>query len=55
MKEARFAMLARSNPAQAERLLTLAQRDIDERWRFYEQMAGVERSVPEPRWMEVQS
>jgi pyruvate-ferredoxin/flavodoxin oxidoreductase len=47
MKEARFAMLARSDPARAERLLRLAQRDIDERWRFYEQMAGVERSVPD--------
>ena len=45
MKEARYAMLARSNPAQAERLMALAQRDVDERWRFYEQMAGVERSV----------
>ncbi len=54
MKEARFSMLTRSNPAQAERLMKLAQRDIDERWRFYEQMAGVERSVPE-RMMEVQS
>jgi pyruvate-ferredoxin/flavodoxin oxidoreductase len=47
MKEARYAMLARSNPAQAERLMALAQRDVEERWRFYEQMAGVERSVPE--------
>ncbi len=53
MKEARFAMLTRSNPAQAERLMALAQRDIDERWHFYEQMAGIERSVPE-RMMEVQ-
>ena len=40
-------MLARANPEQAERLLALAQRDIDERWHFYEQMAGVERSVPD--------
>jgi pyruvate-ferredoxin/flavodoxin oxidoreductase len=47
MKEARFAMLDRSDPARAERLQRLAQRDIDERWRFYEQMAGVERSVPD--------
>ena len=43
MKEARFAMLARSKPEQAERLLELAQQDIDERWHFYEQLAGVER------------
>jgi pyruvate-ferredoxin/flavodoxin oxidoreductase len=47
MKEARYAMLTRTNPTQADRLLALAQRDIDERWRFYEQMAGVQRSVPD--------
>jgi pyruvate-ferredoxin/flavodoxin oxidoreductase len=47
LKEARYAMLARSNPERSERLLALAQRDVDERWRFYEQMAGVERSVPD--------
>ena len=46
MKEARFAMLTRSNPERAEHLLCLAQRDIDERWHFYEQMAGVERTAP---------
>ena len=46
MKEARFAMLTRSNPERAEQLLSLAQRDIDERWHFYEQMAGVERTAP---------
>jgi pyruvate-ferredoxin/flavodoxin oxidoreductase len=40
-------MLVRSDPARAERLLRLAQRDIDERWRYYEQMAGVERTVPD--------
>ena len=42
-KEARFAMLARSKPKAAEHLLQLAQRDVDERRHFYEQMAGVER------------
>ncbi|MGE5407747.1 MAG: thiamine pyrophosphate-dependent enzyme, partial [Syntrophothermus sp.] len=52
-KEARYAMLARANPAQAERLMRLAQRDIEERWRFYEQMAGIERTVPDR--MEAQS
>ena len=46
LKEARYAMLARANPEQAEQLLSLAQRDVDERWRFYEQMAGVEREMP---------
>ena len=46
IKEARFAMLARANPEQAEQLLSLAQRDMDERWQFYEQLAGVERTMP---------
>ncbi|MGP0068235.1 MAG: pyruvate:ferredoxin (flavodoxin) oxidoreductase [Isosphaeraceae bacterium] len=54
MKEARFAMLTRSNPERAEHLLSLAQRDIDERWHFYEQMAGIERTAP-GRMEEVQS
>ncbi|MGZ4108280.1 MAG: pyruvate:ferredoxin (flavodoxin) oxidoreductase [Actinomycetota bacterium] len=45
-KEARFAMLHRSRPAEAERLLELAQEDVDERWHFYEQLAGVERIAP---------
>ncbi|MCC7333823.1 MAG: pyruvate:ferredoxin (flavodoxin) oxidoreductase [Pirellulaceae bacterium] len=44
MQEARFAMLVRSNPAQANRLLDLAQRDIDDTWHYYEQLAGVERA-----------
>ena len=46
--EARFSMLARSSPERAERLLDLAQADIDERWKLYEQMAGLERRMPEP-------
>jgi pyruvate-ferredoxin/flavodoxin oxidoreductase len=45
-KEARFAMLARSDAARFEELLGLAQADIDERWRYYEQLAGLERTVP---------
>jgi pyruvate-ferredoxin/flavodoxin oxidoreductase len=44
-QEARYAMLQRSDPQRAEQLFGLAQRDIDERWHFYEQMAGVERTV----------
>ncbi|MBK5289638.1 MAG: pyruvate:ferredoxin (flavodoxin) oxidoreductase [Acidimicrobiia bacterium] len=44
--EGRFSMLARSDPARASELLTLAQADVDERWRLYRQLAGVERSVP---------
>jgi pyruvate-ferredoxin/flavodoxin oxidoreductase len=46
MKEARFAMLGRANPDQAEHLMALAQEDVVERRRFYEQMAGVERIAP---------
>jgi pyruvate-ferredoxin/flavodoxin oxidoreductase len=39
-------MLQRSNPERAAHLLALAQADVDERWRYYEQLAGVERTVP---------
>ncbi len=45
-QEARFAVLARTHPARAAELLELAQADVDERWRYYEQLAGVERTVP---------
>jgi pyruvate-ferredoxin/flavodoxin oxidoreductase len=45
LKEARFSMLARSDPARSAELLDLAQQDIDERWHYYEQLAGVERSL----------
>jgi len=47
--EARFAMLMRSEPEAAERLLALAQADADERWRYYSQLAGLERSVTDLR------
>jgi len=43
MTEGRFAVLKRSRPEEAEHLFHLAQRDIDERWQFYKQMAGIER------------
>jgi pyruvate-ferredoxin/flavodoxin oxidoreductase len=43
--EARFAMLARANPEHAEHLFALAQKDIDDQWHYYEQMAGVEREI----------
>ncbi|TDJ65999.1 MAG: pyruvate:ferredoxin (flavodoxin) oxidoreductase [Planctomycetota bacterium] len=46
-KEARFAMLTRSDPETAAELFALAQRDIDDQWHLYEQMAGIERDVPE--------
>ncbi len=44
-QEARFAMVARSDPKNAERLASLAQKDINDQWHYYEQMAGVERNI----------
>ena len=38
-------MVARSDPQNAERLTALAQKDIDDQWHYYEQMAGVEREI----------
>jgi pyruvate-ferredoxin/flavodoxin oxidoreductase len=46
MREARFAMLARTDPERSEYLLELAQGDVDERRRYYEQLAQVERRLP---------
>src|SRR5690606_6677672 len=46
-KEARFAMLELTNPGDAQRMYRSAQDDIDERWRFYQQAAGLERRAPE--------
>ena len=46
LREARYSMLARTDPERSEQLLTLAQTAIDERWRYYEQLAAVERTVP---------
>jgi pyruvate-ferredoxin/flavodoxin oxidoreductase len=45
--ETRYSSLARTQPERAAELLRLAQADADERWRFYRQLAGVERRVPE--------
>jgi pyruvate-ferredoxin/flavodoxin oxidoreductase len=42
-QEGRFAMAIRSNPEHADKLIALAQQDIDNQWHYYEQMAGVER------------
>ncbi len=44
--EVRFAVLERSDPDRARELASLLQADIDERWHYYTQEAGVERSVP---------
>jgi pyruvate-ferredoxin/flavodoxin oxidoreductase len=46
MQEARYAMLARTDPERSDQLLSLAEAAIHERWRYYEQLAGVERTVP---------
>ena len=45
--ETRFAILARTQPERAAELAELAQADADERWRYYEQLAGIERTVPQ--------
>jgi pyruvate-ferredoxin/flavodoxin oxidoreductase len=45
LKEARFAMLARSDAERAHELLQLAQADIDDQWHYYEQMGVVEREM----------
>ncbi len=45
LKEARFGILARSKPQDSARLLELGQQDIDRRYHFYEQLAGVERAA----------
>jgi pyruvate-ferredoxin/flavodoxin oxidoreductase len=44
--ETRFAVLQRTHPERATELAALAQADADERWRYYEQLAGLERTVP---------
>jgi pyruvate-ferredoxin/flavodoxin oxidoreductase len=45
LKEARFVMLARSNPESAQVLMEQAQQDVDEQWHLYEQMAGIKREI----------
>ena len=45
-EETRFAILQRSNPERAAEFAQLLQADADEKWRYYEQMAGMHRSVP---------
>ncbi len=44
--EMRFAILGRTQPERAAELAELAQADADERWHYYQQLAGVERTVP---------
>jgi pyruvate-ferredoxin/flavodoxin oxidoreductase len=47
MQEARYAMLARTDPGRSEQLMSLAESAIHERWRYYEQLASVERTIPQ--------
>jgi pyruvate-ferredoxin/flavodoxin oxidoreductase len=47
-KEARFAMLFRTDPHRARVLLDRSAADIAERWSYYEQLAGVQRVAPQP-------
>jgi pyruvate-ferredoxin/flavodoxin oxidoreductase len=44
--ETRFAILERTNPQRAAKLAELLQADSDERWRYYEQLADMHRTVP---------
>jgi pyruvate-ferredoxin/flavodoxin oxidoreductase len=44
--ETRFSILQRTDPDRAAELAELAQADADERWRYYQQLAGIERTVP---------
>jgi pyruvate-ferredoxin/flavodoxin oxidoreductase len=44
--ETRFAILQRTHPERAAELAALAQADADERWHYYQQLAGIERTVP---------
>jgi hypothetical protein len=39
-------MLRRSDPERAEHLQAIAQSEIHERRRYYEQLAGIERKMP---------
>jgi pyruvate-ferredoxin/flavodoxin oxidoreductase len=44
--EERFALLAKTDPERAVRLAELEQSEVDERWRYYEQLGEIERSIP---------
>lgn len=46
LTEARWSMLRQSDPERADGLLSLMQADADERWRWYQELAGEERTVP---------
>ncbi len=50
-RELRYRMLVNTDPAEAERLLALAQQAVDQRWQVYEEMAtrGAERFPADAR------
>jgi pyruvate-ferredoxin/flavodoxin oxidoreductase len=52
--ETRFAILERTHPERAAYLAALAQADADERWRYYTQLAGIQRTVPHVPSLDVQ-
>jgi pyruvate-ferredoxin/flavodoxin oxidoreductase len=39
--EARYTMLVQSDPDEAKKLLKLAQENVDDRWKLYQQMAAM--------------
>jgi pyruvate-ferredoxin/flavodoxin oxidoreductase len=43
--EVRFSALTRSHPDRARELMRLLERDAAERWRYYSQLAGVQRTL----------
>ena len=43
--ETRYAILERTDPARARHLSGMLQADIDERWRYYEQLAAMHRTA----------
>ena len=43
--EGRFAVLQRNDPERAAAMREAAGKDVAERWRYYEQLAGIERQV----------
>jgi pyruvate-ferredoxin/flavodoxin oxidoreductase len=45
-RELRYRMLSQSDPAEAERLLALAQAAVDQRWRTYEERATAGAAAP---------
>ena len=43
--EARFGILSRTHPERSEQLIETIQSDVDERWRYYEQLSSLSRTT----------